>query len=136
MHEAGDRRDHHQHHGGERVDAERPGGLQRAGIDEARELDARFMAFDAHLVEREPGERRGDQHEARGDHFAPARADQASKEAGKDRTDQREEYNGLIHLLARLTFQEVNFGDIDGAAVAEVDDNDGQADGSFGGGDG
>ena len=79
VHEAGDRGHHHQHHGGERVDAERPGGLQRAGIDEAEQLDARLMPLDADLVEGEPGEKRGDQHEARGDDFARARAEQASR---------------------------------------------------------
>src|SRR4029079_7237428 len=40
------------------------------------------------------------------------------------------------YLEARLAFQEIDFGDIDGAAVAEIDDDDGEAYCRFGGGDG
>ena len=63
MHEAGDRGHHHQHHRRQRVDAERPRGLELAGLDEGEELDPRLLAVDADLVEGEPGEQRGDEDE-------------------------------------------------------------------------
>ena len=101
VHEARDRGHHHQHHGGKRVDAKRPGGLQRAGIDEAQQLDARLMPLDADLIEGEPGKQRGDQHEARGDDFACARGHEPAEEAGEDGADQREKDDRLIHRLER-----------------------------------
>src|SRR6478672_1023860 len=39
------------------------------------------------------------------------------------------------YIGSRSAFQEVDLGDIDGAAIAEVDDDDGEADGGFGRGD-
>ena len=74
-------------------------GLQRAGIDEAQQLDARLVPLDADLIEGEPGEQRGDQHEARGDDFARARGHEPAEEAGEDRADQREKDDRLIHRL-------------------------------------
>src|SRR6478672_10797951 len=40
------------------------------------------------------------------------------------------------YIGSRSAFQQVNFGDIDGAAITEVDDDDGEADGGLGRGDG
>ena len=66
-----------------------------------KQLDARLMPLDADLIEGEPGEKRGDQHEARGDDFARARGHKPAKEAGKDGADQREKDDRLIHRLLR-----------------------------------
>ena len=41
-----------------------------AGIDEAQQLDALLLALDGHLIEGEPGQQRGDQHQRGGDDLA------------------------------------------------------------------
>ncbi len=97
MHEAGDHGHHHQHHGGQRVDAERPHGFQIARVDEAQQLDPLLLAVDGNLVEGEPGQERGDQDQRGGDDLGRARADEAAEKTCEERADQREEQNRLIH---------------------------------------
>ena len=53
--------DHDQHHDGQRVDAERPVGGERAGMDEGEDRDGEGLALaEPDLEERDPGEDRGD----------------------------------------------------------------------------
>ena len=65
--------------------------LQRAGVDAAQRARSAPMAFDADLVEGDPGEQRGDEQQARGDEFAGARADHAAEQAGKMAAEERQE---------------------------------------------
>src|SRR5689334_891904 len=58
-----------------------------------------------------------------------------SEKPCQDGADEGEEYDELIHGAAS-GLHEIDVFDRDGAAVAEIDDEDGEADRSFGGGDG
>src|SRR5262245_33512365 len=58
-----------------------------------------------------------------------------SKKACEESADEGEEYDELIHGAASA-LHEIDVFDRDGAAVAEIDDEDGKADRRLGGGDG
>src|SRR5690348_4032477 len=58
-----------------------------------------------------------------------------SENPSEDGADEGEEYDELIHDAASA-LHEIDVFDRDGAAVAEVDDEDGEPDRCFGGGDG
>ena len=59
VHERRDGVDDHQHHDRQRVDAERPVGGERAGVNEGEDRDGEGFAFaEADLEERHPGEDR------------------------------------------------------------------------------
>src|SRR6185437_16439358 len=62
-----------------------------------------------------------------------ARAEDAAEQARDGGTEKRKEDDGAVHASA---FHQVDVFHRDGAAVAEVDDEDGKTDGRFGGGDG
>ena len=97
MHEAGHEGDHHEHHRGQRVDPERPGGMQIARVNEAQKLDTLLMALDGDLIEGEARQERRHEHEARGHHLRSARAHEPAEKACKDRAEQRQENDRLIH---------------------------------------
>ena len=71
--------------------------LEVARDDEASKLDALFVAADRHLVEGDPGQQRGDQHERGGYDLAARGAVERTEQAGEQRADQREEEDRLIH---------------------------------------
>ena len=62
----------------------------------------------------------------------PGPADQATKEAGDDRCDQRAQNNGQVDGLHSLAFQHVKILDVDRSLGAEQHNQDGEADGRFG----
>ena len=130
--EAGHGGDDHEHHGGQRVDAKRPDRFQIAGDDPVHELDADVVALKRDLIEREPGQQARDQNQRRGDGFAGARAGKPPEQAREDRPDQGQEENSLIHE-AQLTLQQIDLGDVDGAPVAEIGDDNSEPDGGFSG---
>ena len=58
VHERGDGVDHDQHDRGQRVDAQRPGDLQIAGIDPGEQRNPRIVVHEADIDQRDPGQRR------------------------------------------------------------------------------
>ncbi len=74
VHERGDGRHHHQHHGGERVDAERPVDLEIGRDDPGEQPDALVLMAEADLPERDPGQHHGDHQERGGDDLGGAGA--------------------------------------------------------------
>ena len=77
--------------------------FQIAGGDELQQLDALLLAVDRDLIEGEPGQQRGDQHQRGGDDLRGARAGEAAERAREQRADQREEEDRLIHRCLRLS---------------------------------
>ena len=64
-----------QHHDGQRVDAERPVGDERAGMDPGEDRDGEGLALaEADLEERDPGQDRRDDEQPRRDQLRRARA--------------------------------------------------------------
>ncbi len=74
MHEGGYRRHHDQHHGGERIDAQRPIDFQIADGDEVEDRDMGVMPGKADIVEGVAGQHPGDGKERRGDQLGRLRA--------------------------------------------------------------
>ena len=66
--------DHHQHHGGQRVDADGPVDLQVARIDPGEQHLARVLVLEADAPQRHPGQHHRDEQEQRGDELGRARA--------------------------------------------------------------
>ena len=74
VHERGDGVDHHQHHGGQRVDAERPRHLQIAGIDPGKQRDPDDITVqEADIDQHQPGECCGNEQKSRGNELSRAR---------------------------------------------------------------
>ena len=73
MHDAGDRVHHHQHHRGQRVDAQRPGDLQVARDDPVEDRHPDVVAAEADLRQRDPGQDHRHREQRRGDQFDDAR---------------------------------------------------------------
>ena len=61
VHEGRDGVDHHQHHGGQRIDAQRPRYLQVAGIDPREQRYPGVVVHEADIDQRHPGQRRGNE---------------------------------------------------------------------------
>ena len=74
VHERRDGRDHHQHHRGQRVDAQRPVDLEIARDDPGEQPDARVLMAEADVDEGDPGQHHGDEQERGGDELGRARA--------------------------------------------------------------
>ncbi len=74
VHEGRHRRDHHQHHGDQRIDADGPVDLQVARVHPGEQHFARVLVREADAVERDPGEHHRDEQEQRGDELGRARA--------------------------------------------------------------
>ena len=74
MHEAGYRRHHDQHHGGERIDAQRPIDFQIADGDEVEDRDMGVMPGKADIVEGVAGQHPGNAKQRRGDQLRGPRA--------------------------------------------------------------
>jgi hypothetical protein len=74
VHERGDGVHHDQHHGGQRVDPQRPRDLQIAGIDPGKQRDPYdIMVQEADVDQHHPGERCGNEQKSRGDQLGRAR---------------------------------------------------------------
>ncbi len=97
MHERRHGRDHHQHHRGQRIDAQRPIDLQIAGLDPGHQHDPLVDMAEADAREGDPRQSRGREQEQRRDQFGRARADDAAEKARDQTPEQREEDNRLIH---------------------------------------
>jgi hypothetical protein len=74
VNERRDRRHHDQHYRGERVDTQRPFGMQIAKGDEGEQRYACVMPGEADIVERVPGQHAGDHQQRAGHQFGKARA--------------------------------------------------------------
>jgi hypothetical protein len=74
VHEAGDRRHDDQHHGGQRVDAQRPVDRQLAGQHPGEYRNAQRLTVEADLHEGDPRQHAGDQQEGGRDQLGQAGA--------------------------------------------------------------
>ncbi len=133
MYEAGHARHHHQHHGGQRVDADVPIGGEIAGVDPLEYLEDLAMAHQGDVIEGITGECRRGEQQARGDEFRKARTQDAAEQARDGGAEERKEYDGAVHASA---FHQVDVFDRNRAAIAEIDDENGKTDGGLSGGDG
>src|SRR5690606_29129606 len=136
MHEGGYGGDDHQHHCGQRVHTQHPVERQRTrlyplqnGHDFGRHTAAKVFKEDR------PAKSTGyDQRTCRQD-LGPDIAERPLAEAGHDSRQQRQEYDYQdgVHVLP---LHPVDVIDRDGAAAAEVDDQNGQPDRRLAGSDG
>ncbi|MET3311569.1 hypothetical protein ABIF41_003410 [Bradyrhizobium japonicum] len=74
VHERGHGRHHHQHHGGERVDPQRPVDLEVAGEDPRQQRDPHVVVHEADIDQRHPGQHRRHEQQSRRDQLRRARA--------------------------------------------------------------
>ena len=88
VHESGDRRDHDEHYGGERVHAQRPVDLHRPGGEPiAEDRHARLRRAEADPGEDDPREKQADEEQACRHHLARPRADEAAEASGDDKAE-------------------------------------------------
>ena len=85
---------HHQHHGGQRVDAQRPVEIQAARLHPGQDRhDLGSHAATQETQEDRPAERAGDKQRAGGDRFGRHIAERAVAKTGDDGCQQRQENN-------------------------------------------
>ena len=92
--------DHHQHDGGQLVDAQRPVGLEAAGLDPAEQRGGADMAVDRDVEEHHDRQHRRRRHQRAGDQLRRGVAEAAPEQPGDDRAEQRQEYDGDVHAAA------------------------------------
>src|ERR671912_2707640 len=105
MHERGDRRHHHQHHGRKRVDAKLPIHAQVAGVDPVEHRnDELVVGAGQEADEDRPAQRRSDEQRSSRNGLRRSRPNPASAEPSDDGRQQRQENNCLHHQpCIRLT---------------------------------
>ncbi len=123
-----DRRHHEHHDAGQRIDPKGPVHLEGADMDPGQDID--LVALGADDAEQDdPGADRGQHHAGAGHQLRGPIADEAAEEACDDRAEKRKENDaGCGHGSA---LHEVDVVNLDTAAIAEINDEDGKADGRF-----
>jgi hypothetical protein len=91
--------DHHQHHGGQHVDPERPGDGELAGGQPVGDRDDQrlLVVAERDREERDPRQQRAHAEQAGGDQFRGARPDLAAEQAGDQEADERQEDDQIVH---------------------------------------
>ena len=130
-----DHGDHRQHDRGQRVEAQRPIDLRArpVSIQSVSRSTVRGMAASA-TSKNAISQHRRDRRAAQRDELRAAVADPAAEEAGDEGAEERQEDGDRRYIGS--AFHQVDVFDRDRAAVAEVDDEDGEADRRLGRGDG
>src|SRR5882724_12419921 len=119
-----------EHDSGQGIDADGPGGFERAGVEPGEQLGRARVAGVADVIEDVERQEHRQQQPAAGDELRQPVADLQAEQAGDQGARERQEDDGDVdHGLA---LHHVDVFDLDRAAVAEVDDEDGKADGGLG----
>src|SRR6266851_3800866 len=126
--------DHHHHDGAQRVEAQRPVDLQLADGEPGEQRDGAAMLEHGDVIEGRDAAQSGEAHRTGDDKLRAAIAHQAVEEPGDEGGEERQENGDDAHGGSAL--HQVDVGDFDGAAIAEIDDQYGKADRRLGGGDG
>jgi hypothetical protein len=128
MHERRHASDDHEHHRRQRIDPDCPVGFKAAGDDPFEHMHQLGVAEKDHVVKGDAGQRGRDEECSRRHQLRCARTDHPAEEAGDKRRDDRKKNDRAVHALA---FHQIDVLDRDGAAVAEIDDENGKADRGF-----
>ncbi len=94
-----DQRHHRDHHGRQRVEAQRPGDLERARGHPGEDVDGAAGAAERDIEEHHDAEHGRERHRPAGHQLGGAVADQAAAQTGDDRADQRQENDRCVHAL-------------------------------------